>query len=252
MTWPCMRCIRTRGRTSGSWKRLYRLFRKIHPTVVHTRNIGCLEAQIPAWLAGVPCRVHGEHGWDISDPNGNNRKYQWLRRLHSPLVHRFIALSKELENYLVRRAHINANKVSRIYNGVDNRRFHPGESDALPQGFASSDSIVFGTVGRMHGVKDQVNLCRAFVQLCQQQATLAPRLRLVMVGDGPLQQKCIATARRGGSGRTGVAGRQSGRSSEHHARIRRVCTAVASRGHIQYHPRGDGLWPAGNRNRCRW
>jgi sugar transferase (PEP-CTERM/EpsH1 system associated) len=178
------------GQDLGNWKRLYRLFRKIHPTVVHTRNIGCIEAQVPAWLAGVPCRVHGEHGWDISDPNGNNRKYQWLRRLLSPLVHRFIALSKELENYLLRRAHINANKVSRIYNGVDNRRFHPGESDALPQGFADSDSIVFGTVGRMHGVKDQVNLCRAFVQLCQKQANLAPRLRLVMVGDGPLQQTC--------------------------------------------------------------
>ncbi len=197
------------GQDLGNWKRLYRLFRKIHPTVVHTRNIGCLEAQIPAWLAGVPCRVHGEHGWDISDPNGNNRKYQWLRRLHSPLIHRFIALSKELENYLVRRAHINANKVSRIYNGVDNRRFHPGESDALPQGFASSDSIVFGTVGRMHGVKDQVNLCRAFVQLCQQQANLAPRLRLVMVGDGPLQQKCAQLlAEADLAGRAWLAGNQ--------------------------------------------
>jgi sugar transferase (PEP-CTERM/EpsH1 system associated) len=197
------------GQDLGNWRRLYRLFRKLGPKVVHTRNIGCLEAQIPAWLAGVPCRVHGEHGWDISDPNGNNRKYQWLRRLHSPLVHRFIALSRELENYLLQRAHINAKKVVRIYNGVDNRRFHPGQSDALPQGFADSESIVFGTVGRMHGVKDQVNLCRAFVQLCRQQTDLAARLRLVLVGDGPLQQTCAQLlAEAGLSRQSWLAGNQ--------------------------------------------
>jgi len=178
------------GQDLGSWWRLYQLFRKIRPSLVHTRNIGCLEAQIPAWLAGVPCRAHGEHGWDVSDPNGNNRKYQWLRRLHSPLIHRFIALSKELEDYLARRVRIKADKLSRIYNGVDERRFHPGDSTALPTGFADSDSIVFGTVGRMHGVKDQVTLGRAFVQLCRQRPELAAKLRLVLLGDGPLHQTC--------------------------------------------------------------
>jgi len=178
------------GQDLGSWWRLYRLFRTIRPSLVHTRNIGCLEAQVPAWLAGVPCRVHGEHGWDIADPQGNNRKYQWLRRLHSPLVHRFIALSKELEDYLLRRVHISPGKLSRIYNGVDEGRFHPGDSDALPPGFADDDSVVFGTVGRMHGVKDQVTLCRAFIQLCRQRPELAARLRVVLLGDGPLRQTC--------------------------------------------------------------
>ena len=178
------------GQDPRTWKNLFQLFRRIRPTLVHTRNIGCLEAQIPAWLAGVPCRVHGEHGWDVSDPDGSNRRYQWLRRLHSPLVHRFIALSKELENYLLSRARIPATKVSRIYNGVDDRLFHAGPGDSLPSGFADPDSIVIGTVGRMHGVKDQVTLCHAFVRLCRQLPDTAGRLRLVLIGDGPLQQSC--------------------------------------------------------------
>ncbi len=180
------------GQDFGTWRRLFRLFRKLHPTVVHTRNIGCLEAQIPAWLAGVPCRVHGEHGWDLSDPDGNNRKYQLLRRLHSPLVQRFIALSREIEDYLVQRAGIAERKVSRIYNGVDSERFHPGSSDALPVGFVDDDSLVFGTVGRMHGVKDQGNLCRAFILLCAQHPDIANRMRLVLVGDGPLRDTCLS------------------------------------------------------------
>ena len=180
------------GQDLASWWRLFLLFRELHPSVVHTRNIGCLEAQIPAWLAGVRCRVHGEHGWDVSDPDGNNRKYRWLRRLHSPLVHRFIALSRELEEYLVQRVGIARDKVSRIYNGVDSVRFRPGQGDALPAGFAAADSVVFGTVGRMHGVKDQGNLCRAFVLLCRQHPEIADRMRLVLVGDGPLRETCNA------------------------------------------------------------
>ncbi len=178
------------GQDFGLWRDLYKLFRQLRPAVVHTRNIGCLEAQIPAWLARVPCRVHGEHGWDVSDPDGSNRKYQWLRRAHSPLVHRFIALSRELESYLLERVGIKADKVSRIYNGVDNRRFAPGDSSALPEGFVDANSVVFGTVGRMHGVKDQVTLCKAFIQLCEQHPALQPNLRLVLVGDGPLREIC--------------------------------------------------------------
>ena len=46
------------GHDPGAWLRLYRLFRTLRPAVVHTRNLGCLEALLPAWLAGVrrvPC-----------------------------------------------------------------------------------------------------------------------------------------------------------------------------------------------------
>ena len=40
--------------------RLYRTFRRIRPAIVHTRNLAALEASIPAVVAGVPVRVHGE------------------------------------------------------------------------------------------------------------------------------------------------------------------------------------------------
>ncbi|MCB1802935.1 MAG: TIGR03088 family PEP-CTERM/XrtA system glycosyltransferase [Gammaproteobacteria bacterium] len=180
------------GQDFAAWKRLYDLFRRIRPTVVHTRNIGCLEAQIPAWLARVPCRVHGEHGWDVNDPDGSNRKYRLLRRLHAPLVHRFIALSRELESYLHDSVGIGAAKISRIYNGVDDSRFFPADSNALPEGFRQPDSIVFGTVGRMHGVKDQLNLCQAFIATCREHPNLAARLRLVLIGDGPLREPAMS------------------------------------------------------------
>ncbi len=188
------------GQDFATWFRLLRLFRRLRPAVVHTRNIGCLEAQIPAWLAAVPCRVHGEHGWDVSDPDGSNRKYRWLRRLHAPLVHRFIALSRELEGYLRQRVGVAAGKVTRIYNGVDGERFRITGSDPLPVGFRAPGNVVFGTVGRMHGVKDQTNLCEAFVRLCAAHGDIAAQLRLVLIGDGPLQAACEQRLRSAGLG----------------------------------------------------
>jgi len=178
------------GQDLRMWWHLYRLLRRWRPAIVHTRNIGCLEAQIPAWLAHVPGRVHGEHGWDIHDKDGSNNTYRWLRRLHAPLVQRFVPLSSHLDDYLQQRVGIPARKITRIYNGVDTHSFRPGDSNALPDDFCGSDTLVIGTVGRMHGVKDQLNLARAFILLCRQRPQQSQGLRLVMIGDGPLREQC--------------------------------------------------------------
>ena len=49
---------------------------------------------------------------------------------------------------------------------------------------------MIGTVGRMHPVKDQLTLVRAFLDLRTRMPELRARLRLVLVGDGPLLMQC--------------------------------------------------------------
>ncbi len=156
--------------------RLWRLFRRLRPAIVHTRNLASLEAVVPAALAGVPLRVHGEHGRDVQDIDGTKRKYQWLRRSLAPLVHRFIALSEDLESYLVNTVGVPPSKVVRIINGVDVGKFRPV---ARP-----SKELVIGSVTRMQEVKDPLTLARAFVKLVSDGR--AGTVRLAMIGDGPL------------------------------------------------------------------
>jgi sugar transferase (PEP-CTERM/EpsH1 system associated) len=169
------------GHDVGLYLRLWRLFRRLRPDIVHTRNLAAVEAVVPAALAGVPRRVHGEHGRDLQDVDGTKRRYRMLRRVLAPLVHRFIALSAELEAYLVDGVGIAPEKISRIINGVDSDRFRP-ERAPLPAeaGLDTSDAVVIGTVTRMQEVKDPLTLVRAFARLND------ARARLVMVGDGPL------------------------------------------------------------------
>src|SRR5688572_9277974 len=65
------------------WK-LWRLLRRLRPDVVHTRNLAALECTLPAFLARVLVRIHGEHGRDVEDLDGTDPGRRRLRRLFKP------------------------------------------------------------------------------------------------------------------------------------------------------------------------
>ena len=183
------------GHAFPLYPRLFRLFRELRPTIVHTRNIAALEATVPAWAAAVPVRVHGEHGRDVDDLDGSSTKYQWIRRVFSPFVTRYVALSPDLETYLRERVGFAANRIEQIYNGVDTTRFRPPLSGrAAIEGcpFSDADDWLVGTIGRMETVKDPINLARAFVRAGQLDREARRRMRLVLVGDGRLRPEVEA------------------------------------------------------------
>ena len=181
------------GHVLWLYPQLYRLFRQLRPAIVHTRNLSALETAVPAWAAQVPVRIHGEHGRDVGDFDGTSKKYLWIRRIYSPFVKHYIALSQDLAHYLVKSIGINEKCVTQIYNGVDATRFQP---ISLRQGiagcpFRDANLWLIGTVGRMQTVKDQTNLAKAFVHALKTAPELRDCLRLVMIGDGPLRQESM-------------------------------------------------------------
>ena len=103
--------------------RLARALRRLRPDIVHTRNWGALDAVMAARLVRVPAVIHGEHGREVGDPTGLNRRRNRIRRALSPLVDRFVAVSHDLERWLVHTVGIPAGKVQTIHNGVDTERF---------------------------------------------------------------------------------------------------------------------------------
>lgn len=189
------------GKDIGLHWRLYRLFRELKPDIVHTRNLNAVEAQLPAWLAGIKGRVHGEHGWDVHDLDGASRKYRLWRRAFRPFVQHYIPLSRHLADYLQSQIGVSPSRISCICNGVDTMKFHSSERarDPLPMdGFAGTHTVVIGTVGRMEQVKDQMTLARAFAQLIRERPELRRRLRLVMIGDGRLRTAVVEYLREQG------------------------------------------------------
>jgi len=189
------------GKAPGLYFKVWRLLRQLRPHIVHTRNLATLATQVPAMLAGVPARIHGEHGRDMIDLDGSNVKYQRVRRLMRPFVHQYIALSRDLEGYLIDKIGVAPQRLTQIYNGVDTKLFHPARPHRAPlpvADFAGAGTVVIGTVGRMQAVKDQLTLVRAFVRVLELRPDLRQRLRLAIIGDGALRAPALDLLRQAG------------------------------------------------------
>jgi sugar transferase (PEP-CTERM/EpsH1 system associated) len=113
-----------------------------------------------------------------------------VRRLYRPFVSQYVALSAELARQLEGGVRVHKDRISQFYNGVDSEKFTPAPgapAAILGSPFSPGEHWILGTVGRMQAVKDQRTLAQAFVRALELAPALRGRLRLVMVGDGPLR-----------------------------------------------------------------
>lgn len=174
------------GKDLPSYGRMWRVLRRLRPAIVHTRNLGTLDMQWVALAAGTARRVHGEHGWDASDPRGVSPRSLRLRRACDPVVQRYVAMSKDIECWLNRDVGIDACRVRQIYNGVDTQKFRPAGGCRAEA--STGAPLTIGTVGRLDPIKGQSALLRACREILDRRPEYLRRLRLVIVGDGPQRE----------------------------------------------------------------
>jgi sugar transferase (PEP-CTERM/EpsH1 system associated) len=182
------------GHAFALYPKIFSLLRRLKPDVVHSCNLAALEITPLAWLAGVPLRVHAEHGWDAHDPHGANPRYRVLRKIYKPFVSHYVAVSQDLDNYLAQRIGVPQRRRSCVANGVDTELFTPPLASVASTRqavagcpFVPGQHWLAGTVGRLQTVKNQPLLARAFVRLIELHPQARERARLVIVGEGPLR-----------------------------------------------------------------
>lgn len=186
------------GQPFAQYPKTYRLLRRLKPDVVHTCNLAALEFMPMAALAGVPLRVHAEHGMDIGEISGKAFRYIALRKIYKPFAHEMIAVSAPLHSYLGKALAIDPSRLHLIPNGVDTVAFQPRRTgDAPPESFPfqTGNHWVIGMVGRLVPIKNPLLLVDAFVSLAQSQHPGTERMRLAIVGDGPLSEQIFARMR---------------------------------------------------------
>ncbi len=180
------------GKDPGFYLRLRELLRSIHPDVVNTYNIGTIDCVLSSLFVGSPVRYHSEHGRDVSDPQGINWKYNFLRKFLSHFFRRYIVVSRELKGWLDSQVKIPQRKIECIYNGVDTNLFCPRDADGkarIKRDIFSVDSFLIGNIGRLDPVKNHDYLLRVF----RKYIDLHPDLdvKLVLIGDGPEKNNII-------------------------------------------------------------
>lgn len=169
------------------WK-LSQLLRRIKPDIVHTRNWSGMDGILAAKLAGVKTIIHGEHGWDMLDPYGTDKKRKIVRKAMSLVADQYICVSKQIESWLKNDLQIKK-EVVQIYNGIDVDRFRPVNLEQKSRirkhmGFAKEDFLI-GIVGRLDAIKNHANLFKAFKKVVKDHS----HAKLVVVGDGAEREK---------------------------------------------------------------
>lgn len=200
------------GQDPRAYLRLAGLLRELRPAVLHSRNVGVLDCSLVAALAGVPVRIHGYHGWDVDDLHGRRLKRRVFRRTLHPFVDRFVAVSRDIEHWLVTSEGVAPGRVTQIYNGVDTDRFRP--PDHLR---GADDPLLIGSVGRLQAVKNHVLLVDACADLLARRPDLRGRFEVSLVGDGP--ERSAVEARIGERGLGGIV-RVAGFSDDVASRLR--------------------------------
>lgn len=169
----------------GTHVKLWKLLRRLRPTLLHTYNLAAMEYAFTAACAGVPIRVHAEHGRDASDPEGKNPKHNFLRRRLAPFIDRYVPVSDDLQRWLDQVVAIAPRKIALIKNGVDTERFQAEAFEASASPWKAEDFVI-GTVARVQDVKHHKGLVQAFIELRALLPQHRERLRLSIIGDGPL------------------------------------------------------------------
>jgi sugar transferase (PEP-CTERM/EpsH1 system associated) len=161
--------------------KLWRLLRQLRPSIMHTYNVGTIEYSATALLAGVPLRIHAEHGRDSVEIDGKHSRYNLLRRLLIPVIDAYVPVSADLSDWLQQTIGVPAQKITMVTNGVDTVRYAPPQ----PHPKCVTAPFWIGTVGRADRIKNHVGLLEVFQLMLERFPAPHFDLRLAIVGDGP-------------------------------------------------------------------
>lgn len=145
-------------------------------------------------VGGLPPLIHHEDGFNEDEQQKLNWKRNWFRKFALGDARALVVPSERLSAVARDVWKQPEQKIQRIPNGIDVKRFtKKPQRGALP-GFTKRDGeVVVGTVAGLRAIKNLPRLVRA----C---AAAGDNVRLVIVGEGPEKAMILAEAQRVGLG----------------------------------------------------
>jgi glycosyltransferase involved in cell wall biosynthesis len=175
-----------KGTMWGTWCQLSALLGELQPDVLLTHNWGAIDwALANSWpFVGQRVRhVHAEDGFGPDERDRQIPRRVWVRRL--ALRQTTVALPSLVLMRLAQEIwRLDRHLLRYVPNGVDLARFAPATAPSSSSWTLPGNGPVVGTVAALRPEKNLGRLLRAVAQI--------PKLRLLIVGDGPERQALIA------------------------------------------------------------
>lgn len=156
-----------------------RLIQEERPDLLLTYNWGAIEFALANLWTNVP-HIHAEDGFGPDEARTQHARRVWTRRLALRRSH-VVVPSQTLFELAQRTWRIPAQRLRRIPNGIDLKKFAPRSQQAARAALSfPADAFIVGWIGALRPEKNVERLLQAF-------AGLGSQSRLVIVGDGPLR-----------------------------------------------------------------
>jgi glycosyltransferase involved in cell wall biosynthesis len=155
----------------------------------HSTKAGFV-GRLAAFVSRHPNVIYSPHGFMFCDNRILMKRYLYLtmEKYLGYITQKLIAVSGSERDLAIQHNIVPNKKIITLYNSID-----PSDYDdfnyvnRVPEKLKNGSEIILGTVGRLYYQKDPITLIKSFKIINSK----FPNTKLVMVGDGPLEQVCI-------------------------------------------------------------
>jgi glycosyltransferase involved in cell wall biosynthesis len=156
----------------------------------HSTKAGFV-GRLSALISNHPNVIYSPHGFMFCDTRIKMRRllYLHLEKYLGYITHKLIAVSGSERDLALQHNIVPIKKVTTLYNSIDPSEFNDFQyKNRVKEKLNDRNSeIILGTVGRLYYQKDPITLIKSFKIINDQY----PNTKLIIVGDGPLEQECI-------------------------------------------------------------
>lgn len=156
----------------------------------HSTKAGFV-GRLAALISNHPNVIYSPHGFMFCDTRIKMRRllYLQLEKYLGYITNKLIAVSGSERDLALEYNIVPNKKIITLYNSIDPSEFFDFQyKNRVPEKLKNGDSeIILGTVGRLYYQKDPITLIKSFKIVNER----FPNTKLIIVGDGPLEQECI-------------------------------------------------------------
>jgi len=155
----------------------------------HSTKAGFV-GRMAALVSRHPNVIYSPHGFMFCDNRIPLKRFLYLNleKYLGYLTQKLIAVSGSERDLAIQHNIVPNKKIITLYNSIDPTDFDDySYINRVPEKLKDGSEIILGTVGRLYYQKDPITLIKSFKIINDR----FPNTKLIMVGDGPLEQVCI-------------------------------------------------------------
>jgi glycosyltransferase involved in cell wall biosynthesis len=155
----------------------------------HSTKAGFV-GRLAALVSRHPNIIYSPHGFMFCDNRITLKRFLYLslEKYLGYLTQKLIAVSGSERDLAIQHNIVPNKKIITLYNSIDPTDFNDySYINQVPEKLKDGSEIILGTVGRLYYQKDPITLIKSFKIINDR----FPNTKLIMVGDGPLEQVCI-------------------------------------------------------------